>query len=58
MYTKVPLSLYREAASTLGLEVLFAEPTRNEWVWTHRLSAGVSGAIPDRTNQIVVLAKN
>ncbi len=57
VYTMLPLSLYRQIAATLGLDVVEAKPIRNEWVWQHRLSTGVRGAIPRETNQLVVLEK-
>lgn len=57
VYTSIPLSAYREMAAALRLQVLRAEPIRNDWVVRHRWSAGVQGNLPDFTNQVIVLSR-
>ena len=57
VYASVPLSAYREIASTLRLEIVHAEPVRNDWIIKNRWSRGVVGDLPEFTNQVVVLGK-
>jgi SAM-dependent methyltransferase len=57
VYCALPLSFYREAASTLKLTVVHAAPARNAWIVENRWSRGVRGELPEFTNQLVVLEK-
>jgi SAM-dependent methyltransferase len=57
VFTSVPLSAYREIARTLRLNVVRAEPMRNEWIVANRLMKGVRGEPPPFTNQLVVLER-
>ncbi len=57
VYTSVPLSFYRETASTLKLKMVHAAPVKNEWILSNRWVNGVKGDLPEYTNHVVVLEK-
>jgi len=56
-YTSVPLSTFHEVAHTLELNILHAEPSRNNWIVENRWRKDVRGELPGFTNQLVVLEK-
>jgi SAM-dependent methyltransferase len=57
VYTSVPLSMYRDIAATLKLEVVHAQPVRNDWIVKNRWAKDVKGELPEFTNQVIVLQK-
>jgi hypothetical protein len=57
IYTGVPMSVYRDVARTLRLDVIRAAPLRNDWIVENRWRNGVRGALPEFTNQLIVLGK-
>lgn len=57
VYSQVPLSEYRNIARTLKLDVIHADPVRNDWIVENRWAVGVRGDLPKFTNQLVVFSK-
>jgi hypothetical protein len=57
VYTSVPLSMYRDVAATLKLDVVHAQPVKNDWIVKNRWAKDVRGDLPEFTNQVIVLQK-